>query len=79
LPNLWPEPWVHPCVLFGLWSSPQDLHGVWPVDTFAPRGLPTPSASPVPSTTPPSGMSVQWLAASIHLCVCQALRESLKR
>ena len=36
LPQTRPEPWVPPCVLFGWWSSPWELLGVWPVDTVAP-------------------------------------------
>jgi hypothetical protein len=41
----------------------------------------TPSAPSVSSSTPSSGMpcSVQGLAESIQLCICQALAESLKR
>jgi hypothetical protein len=70
------------CILFSWWSSPQELQGVWPVDTVAPgMGLQTPTAPSVPSPTPPSETpcSVQWLAASIHLCICQALAEPLRR
>jgi hypothetical protein len=77
--------YVPPCVLFGWSSSPQELQwrkGVWPVDTIAPStGLQNPSAPSVPSPTPPSGTSssVQWLASSILLCICQALSEPLRR
>jgi hypothetical protein len=44
-------------------------------------GLQTPSAPLVLSLAPPLGAlcSVQWLAESIHLCICQALAEPLKR
>ena len=44
-------------------------------------GLQTPSAPSVPYPTPPSGTlcSVQWLAASIHFCICQALAEPLRK
>jgi hypothetical protein len=44
-------------------------------------GLETPSAPSVLSLTPPLGTSclVQWLAASIHLCICQALAEPLRK
>jgi hypothetical protein len=51
--------------------------GVWLVDTVAPSmGLQPPS-----SMDPPSRIlrSVQWLAASICLCIFQALAESLRR
>jgi hypothetical protein len=44
-------------------------------------GLQTPSVSSVLSLTPPLVTlgSVQWLTESIHLCICQALAEPLKR
>ena len=43
-----------------------------------PMGLETTSASWVPSLAPPLGTlcSVQWLAQSIYLCICQALADS---
>jgi hypothetical protein len=46
-----------------------------------PMGMQTPSAPSVLFLTPPSGSpcSVQWLALSIHLCICQALAEPLRR
>jgi hypothetical protein len=44
-----------PCVLFGWWSSPWELQGLWLVDTVAPSmGLQDPSPPLIPSTTPPS-------------------------
>jgi hypothetical protein len=82
LPQMQPEPWVAPCVFFGWFSSPLELQGFWLVDTLAPfMRLQIPLASSVPSPTPPSGnsSSVQWLASSICLCVCQALAEPLRR
>jgi hypothetical protein len=47
----------------------------------SPMGLQTPSTPSVPSPTPPSGTlhSVQWLAVSICLCLCQALVEPFRR
>jgi hypothetical protein len=42
-------------------------------------GLQTPSAPWVLSLAPPLGISVRWLAESIHLCICQALAEPLRR
>jgi hypothetical protein len=44
-------------------------------------GLQTPSAPSVLSLTLPLGSpcSVRWLAASIHICICQALEEPLRR
>jgi hypothetical protein len=46
-----------------------------------PMGLQTPSAPLVLSLTPPLGTpcSIQWLAVSIHLYICQALAEPLRR
>jgi hypothetical protein len=43
-------------------------------------GLQTLSAPPVLSLTPPlwTPGSIPWLAASIHLCICQALAQSLR-
>jgi hypothetical protein len=56
LPHIQLEPWVPPCVLFGWWSTPQELHGIWPVDIVASSmGLKTPSAPSIPSPTPPLG------------------------
>ena len=56
--------------------------GVWLVDIVVlPMELQTPSAPSVLSLTPPLGTlcSVQWLAESIHFCICQALAEPLRR
>jgi hypothetical protein len=48
---------------------------------FLCMGLQTSSAPSVLSLAPPLGSpcSVQWLAVSICLCICQALAEPLKR
>ena len=79
------EPWVSPCVLFGWWFSPWEFWGlgvVWLIDVVVlPMGLQTLSAPSVLSLTPPLGTqcSVQWLAASINLCICQVLAEPLRR
>ena len=73
LSHMWPAPRVAPCVFFGWWSSPQELQGVWPVDTVAPSmGLQTPSAPPVPSPTPLSGppsLVHGWLRVSSSIFV----------
>jgi hypothetical protein len=64
------------CIVFW-WSCPQKLWGVWPVDTVAPSmGLQSLSTLSALYPTTPSGTphSVQWLAVSICLCICQALR-----
>jgi hypothetical protein len=44
-------------------------------------GLKTPSAPWVLSLAAPLGTlcSVQWMAMSIHFCICQALAEPLRR
>jgi len=72
------EPWVCPCVLFGWWFSPWEL---WLVGIVVLLGLQTPSSPSILSLTLPMGtpFSVQWFAARIHLCICQALAEPLRR
>jgi hypothetical protein len=65
---------VPPCVLCGWWFSPWVFWQVRLVDfVFLPMGLQTPSAPRVLSLTPPLGTlcSVQWLAVSNCLCICQ--------
>jgi hypothetical protein len=44
-------------------------------------GCKTPSAPWVLSLAPPLGTlcSVQWMAVSIHFCICQAVAEPLRR
>jgi hypothetical protein len=76
------KPWVPPCILFGWWFSPWELCGVWLIDIVVfPMGLQTPSAPSVLSLTLPlrTWCSVQWLEASICLCICQALAEPFRR
>jgi len=54
----WLESWVPPCVLFGWWFCPWELWDIWLVDIVVlPMGLQTPSATSVPSLTPPFGRS----------------------
>ena len=68
------------CIVW--WFSPWDFWRVWLVNIVAlPMGLKTSSAASVLSLTPPLGTlcSVQLLAVSICLCICQALAEPLKR
>jgi len=57
---------------------PGSSGGIWLVDIVLPMGLQIPS---ILSLTPALGtlFSVQWLAVSICLCICQALAEPLKR
>ena len=56
--------------------------GGWLVDIVVlPMVFQSPSAPSVLPLTPPLGSlgSVQWLAASIHMCIGQALAEPLRR
>ena len=58
------------------------MWGAWLVDNVVlPMGLQTPSTPSVLSPTPPLGSpcSVQWLAGSICICICEALAEPLWR
>ena len=76
------EPRVSLCVLFGWWFSPWELWGVWLVDiVLLPLRLQNTSALWVLSLATPLGTlcSVQWLAESLHLCICQALAEPPRR
>jgi hypothetical protein len=61
---------------------PGSSGGYWLVHIVVPpMGLQTPSAPWILSLVPPLGTlcSVQWLTESIHLCICQALAEYLRR
>ena len=76
------EPWIPPCVLFGWWFNPWELWEYWLVHIVVPPvELQTPSFSWILSLAPPLGTlcSVQRLAERIHLCICQALAEPLRR
>ena len=75
------KPWVHPFVLFDWWFSPCELWGYWLVHIVVSlMGRQAPSAPSVLSLASPLGKcSVQCLADSIHLCICQALAEPLRR
>jgi hypothetical protein len=69
--------------MYTLWLvfSACELRGYWLVDIVPPMGLQIPSSpSDLSSLTSPLGIpcSVQWLAVSIHLCICQALAEPLR-
>ena len=73
---------LEPCVLLCYWLSPWELLGDWLVDIVVlPVGLQFPSTPSVLFLTPLLGTlsSVQWLAVSISLCICQALAEPLRR
>ena len=82
LVHMWLEPWVPPCVLFGWCFSSWEIWGVWFVDIIVlPMGLVTPSVSSFLSLTPLLGtvLSVLWLTVSIHLSICHALAEPIRR
>jgi hypothetical protein len=69
-------------VYSGWWFNPWELWGYWLVHTVVPSmGLQAPLAPLVLSLAPSLGnlCSVQWLAENIHLCICQALAEPLRR
>jgi hypothetical protein len=70
-------------VLFGYWFSLWEL-GVGSLVVWyycSSYELQTPSGPSVLSLTPPLGSpcSVQWLAVSIHFCMCQDMAEPLSR
>jgi len=72
------EPWVPPCVLFGWWFSPRELWGYWLVHTVVhPMGQQNPPVPWVLSLAPSLGTLCS--PVSIHLCICQALAEPLRR
>jgi hypothetical protein len=79
------EPCVPPCVFFDWWFSQGDPWEVWGYWLFhivvPPMGLQNPSGPWILSIDPSLGTpcSVQWLAVSIHFCICQALADSLRR
>jgi hypothetical protein len=80
--HIWLAQWIPPCVLFGWYFSPWEFWGFWLVHTVV---LPL-SYKPLQLLqsfllTPPlrTLCSVQWLAASISLCTCQALAGPLRR
>jgi hypothetical protein len=80
--HMWLKPLVLSCVLFGWWFSPWELWRYRLVHIVVPpMGLQIPSAPWVCSPDPPLGTlcSVQWMAESIHFCICQALAEIFRR
>ena len=68
-------------LFFVWWFSPRELRG-YSLDHIVvpPIGLQTPSAPWVLSLAPLLGTqySIQWIAVSIHLCICQAMAEPLR-
>jgi hypothetical protein len=74
-------PCFPPCVLFGWWFICWELWGVRLVDIVVlPMELQSTAAPSVLPLTLPLGSlcSVRWLAASIHICIGQALAEFLR-
>ena len=69
-------------LLFVCLFSSKEIWGCWLVHIVVPpMGLQTPLAPWVLSLAPSLGTlcSVQWMAVSIHFCICQALAEPLRR
>ena len=66
------EPWFPPCVFFGWRFSPRELWGYWLVHIVPSMGLQTASAPWILSLAPSLGTlcSIQWMAVSIHFCIC---------
>ena len=83
LPHMWLGPWVPPCVLFGWWSSPQGAPGGLSCWTVAPPphgpAKPLSFFSPFSNSSIRDLRSVQWVAVSICLCICQPLADTLRR
>ena len=77
------KPWVPLCVLFGWRFNPWELGGGcsgWLILLFF-HGVANPFSSFSPSLNSSTEVpcSVKWLAASICLCICQALAELLRK
>jgi len=72
------KPWVSPCIVFEKWLSPWKR---WLVGIFVLTGMKAPSIPSILPLIPPTGtpFSVQWFAASIHLCICHTLAEPIRR
>jgi hypothetical protein len=67
---------------FDWWFSSRELWRYWLVHIVVPpMGLQTPSVPWVLSLAPSLGTlcSVQWMAVSIHFCICKVLAEPLRR
>jgi hypothetical protein len=62
------EPGVPPCILFGWWSRPQEIWGVWPVDTVSPP--PHGATNPLSSFSPFSNSSI-WDPALSPMVGCE--------
>ena len=76
--------WSHESyhVFFDWWFSPWELWGYWLVHIVVLLwGCKPLQLLGIFSLTPPLGTlcSVQWMAVSIHFCICQALAEPLRR
>jgi hypothetical protein len=82
LPHMWLEQYVPPCILFGWWSTPQELGGSGQLFCCSPHEATKPLSSFSASSNSSIGepqSSVQWLAANIHLCICQTLAKPFRR
>ena len=77
------EPWVPPCIFFGWWFRPWELWGeeglvCWYCCSFYGVANSFSSFSPSPTSSIGVLCSVSWLAASICICIGQALAEPLR-
>jgi hypothetical protein len=73
---------VPKCVFFDWWFSHKELSGCWLVHIdVPPMGLQTPSTPWILSLAPSLGTlcSGKWMTVSIHICICLALAEPLRR
>ena len=71
---------LHVYSLVGGLFSPWELWGYWLVHiVVSPMGLQTPSVPRVLSLASSMGTlcSVQWMAVSIHVCICQCIVSSI--
>jgi hypothetical protein len=77
--HIWLEPWVPPYVFLG--CGLESRSSGWLILLFFLWGCKPLQLLQSFSLTPPleTPWSVQWLAVSIHLCICQALVEPLRR
>jgi hypothetical protein len=75
-------PLMHDKAILCYWKlEPCVLWGIWLVDIVVScYGVTNPSTPSVLSLTPLLGTlcSIQWLAASIHLCICKVLAGPLR-
>jgi hypothetical protein len=72
------EPWVAPCVLFGGLVPESSKGSGWLILLFFPWGCKPLHVLQSFQSSNGVPCSVQWLTASIYLCICQTLAEPLR-